>query len=273
MPQEDFGVASLRRQEARADHDLGGGAVQAGPLEGRRSRARQPRARDVEGPIQSLPRSGTLRKGDNPVEGVDFLPEPWTRLRYREPEEEAGLLEAAREPLRSVILIGIHAGLRNQAEALLLAWSDVDLKRGLLTVQAAYAKNGTNRTVPLNSALRDALARLKETAKGSERVFTSPRSGKPLRSIRNAFELVRQKAGIGEDVTPHTLRHTFASRLAMAGVDPRTIQELGGWKTLALVERYSHLSPRHRAEAVERIVKIPQPFSQHPDVAPGAATA
>jgi hypothetical protein len=59
----------------------------------------------------------------------------------------------------------------------------------------------------------------------------------------------------------------------MAGVDLRTIQELGGWKTLALVERYSHLSPQHRADAVERIVKIPQPFSQHPEVAPGAATA
>jgi integrase len=214
-----------------------------------------------------------LYEGENPVEGVDFLPEPRTRLRYLEPEEEAGLLEAAREPLRSVILIGIHAGLRIQAEALLLAWSDVDLKRGLLTVQAAYAKNGTNRTVPLNSVLRAALARLREAAKDGEHVFTSPRSGKPLKSIRNAFELARKKAGLGEEVTPHTLRHTFASRLAMAGVDLRTIQELGGWKTLSLVERYSHLTPRHRADAVERIAKISQPFSQHPDVAPGAATA
>ncbi len=214
-----------------------------------------------------------LYEGENPVDGVDFLPEPKTRLRYLEPEEEAGLLEVAREPLRSVILVGIHAGLRIQAEALSLCWSDIDLKRGLLTVQAAYAKNGTNRTVPLNSVLQGALARLQATAKGGERVFTSPRSGKPLRSIRNAFELAREKAGLGDDVTPHTLRHTFASRLAMAGVDLRTIQELGGWKTLALVERYSHLSPRHRAEAVERIVKIPQPFSQQPDVAPAEATA
>jgi site-specific recombinase XerD len=39
----------------------------------------------------------------------------------------------------------------------------------------------------------------------------------------------------------------------MAGVDLRTIQDLGGWKTLALVQRYSHLSASHRAEAVERI--------------------
>jgi integrase len=44
-------------------------------------------------------------------------------------------------------------------------------------------------------------------------------------------------------VTPHVLRHTFASRLAMAAVDPRTIQELGGWASLEMVERYTHLSP------------------------------
>jgi site-specific recombinase XerD len=48
-------------------------------------------------------------------------------------------------------------------------------------------------------------------------------------------------------------RHTFASRLAMAGVDPRTIQELGGWRSLLMVQRYAHLSPVHQAAAVERI--------------------
>jgi integrase len=212
-------------------------------------------------------------EGENPVEAVKLLPEPKTRLRYLEPEEEAALLAAAKEPLRSIILVGIHAGLRIQAEALSLRWQDVDLKRGLLTIQAAYAKNGTNRTVPLNSVLCAALRALQETAKGGDHVFASRRSGEPLRSIRNAFELARKKARLGKEVTPHTLRHTFASRLAMAGVDLRTIQELGGWKTLALVERYSHLSPHHRAEAVERIAKISQRYSQHLDVAPGSATA
>jgi integrase len=212
-----------------------------------------------------------LCEGENPVDGVTFFKEPRRRLRYLEADEEARLLESAKEPLRTIMQVGIHAGLRTQAEALTLRWPDVDLKRGLLTVQAAYAKNGTSRTVPLNSVLRDAFAKLRERVAGDV-VFVG-RGGKPLRSIRNLFELAREKAGLGDDVTPHTLRHTFASRLAMAGVDLRTIQELGGWKTLALVERYSHLSPQHRAEAVERIVKIPQPISQQPQVAPGAATA
>lgn len=48
-----------------------------------------------------------------------------------------------------------------------------------------------------------------------------------------------------EGFTWHGLRHTFASRLVMAGVDLRTVQELGGWRTLSRVQRYSHLAPAH----------------------------
>ena len=48
-------------------------------------------------------------------------------------------------------------------------------------------------------------------------------------------------------------RHSFASRLAMAGVDPRTVQELGGWRTLGMVQRYAHLAPEHLRAAVERL--------------------
>jgi len=52
----------------------------------------------------------------------------------------------------------------------------------------------------------------------------------------------------------HDLRHTFASRLAMEGVDLLTIKDLGGWKTLSMVQRYAHLSPGHRQNAIERLV-------------------
>jgi hypothetical protein len=58
-------------------------------------------------------------------------------------------------------------------------------------------------------------------------------------------------------VTWHALRHTFASRLMAAGVDLRTVQELGGWKTLSMVQRYAHLSPGHLAAAVEKIIPVP----------------
>ena len=51
-------------------------------------------------------------------------------------------------------------------------------------------------------------------------------------------------------VSWHGLRHTWASRLTMAGVDPRTLQTLGNWRSLSMVERYSHLSPDVRRDAV-----------------------
>jgi integrase len=63
------------------------------------------------------------------------------------------------------------------------------------------------------------------------------------------------------DVTPLALRHTFASRLAMAGVPLRAIQELGGWRSLHIVERYAHLSPEHQADAIERLVDFTTGFT------------
>ena len=69
-------------------------------------------------------------------------------------------------------------------------------------------------------------------------VFAMP-DGSPYRSIRSAFQTDCRRAGL-TGITPHTLRHSFGSRLAMSVADMRTIQEVGGWCTLGMVERYSH---------------------------------
>ena len=83
-----------------------------------------------------------LLEGENSVCTVKFVKEPRQRLRYLEREEEHCLLGAAPKTLRTIILAGIHCGLRLQSEALTLKWSDVDLSRRTLTVQAGYAKSG-----------------------------------------------------------------------------------------------------------------------------------
>jgi site-specific recombinase XerD len=71
-------------------------------------------------------------------------------------------------------------------------------------------------------------------------------------SIRSAFKTVWKHAKLS-NIALHILRHTFATRSAVAGVDMRTIQELGGWKELEMLQRYAHLSPNHKSEAVEKI--------------------
>ena len=63
---------------------------------------------------------------------------------------------------------------------------------------------------------------------------------------------VRRRAITGEGAVQSN-RHTFASLLVMAGVDRRTVQELGGWKTASMVSRYAHLAPAHLSAAVERL--------------------
>ena len=177
--------------------------------------------------------------------------EPLTRLRFLSHEEETALVSASTDPLRIVILIGIHAGLRIKSEPPTLEWGDIDFRRGQITVQAIHAKNGESRTVPTNTVLKEALTRLRERSDGSGRVFVS-RSGQPFRSIRTQFTTACRNAKLA-DVTPHTLRHTFASRLAIAGIGLRTIQELGGWKEIRMVLRYAHLSDQHKVDAVETI--------------------
>jgi len=67
--------------------------------------------------------------------------------------------------------------------------------------------------------------------------------------------LIAWRAGI-VDFRWHDLRHTFASRLTMAGGDLRTVQELMGHQTITMTMRYAHLAPSHLREAVQRISRV-----------------
>lgn len=76
--------------------------------------------------------------------------------------------------------------------------------------------------------------------------------GESLAGQRFWFELAVSKAKI-RGFSWHCLRHTFASRLVMAGVDIRTVQELKGHKSIQVTVRYAHLAPKHTLAAVERL--------------------
>lgn len=88
----------------------------------------------------------------------------------------------------------------------------------------------------------------------SEYVFVN-RDGRPYHRITKAFKNTCRRAGIAP-ATPHAMRHMFASHLMKLGVDPYTIMELGGWKSLEMVMRYSHLSPDHKQRAVNKLAEM-----------------
>jgi integrase len=100
--------------------------------------------------------------------------------------------------------------------------------------------------VPLNHAALRALEALQGQVSSPELVCGG------LNTPRRWFDAVVKVAGL-QSFTWHCLRHTFASRLVMAGVDIRTVQELLGHKTIGMTVRYSHLAPKHTLAAIERL--------------------
>jgi integrase len=181
----------------------------------------------------------------NPVRGVKFLREANTRLRFLSEEEESRLLAACSGELGTLVLTALHTGFR-RGELLSLRWAQVDFATGIVSVEAAYTKNGERRSIPMSQTLGTALQRRRQQHLGDGFVFDELRSGT---QVYDAFQAALREAEV-KDFRFHDLRHTFASRLVMAGVDIRTVQDLLGHKTLAMTLRYSHLSPTHRSRAI-----------------------
>jgi integrase len=197
----------------------------------------------------------------NPVKTVSKFRENNERVTYLTAEEEEAVRSALPPEYRPHFLISIHTGLR-WSEQMSLRWKDVDLLTRFITVPRS--KHGRSRRVPANSAARSVLMDLGSARQRpddpTEPVFAlKPREAKvffpsALRRAAAALKNADVDAPHLDEYTWHGNRHTFASRLAMAGVDPLTIKEVGGWRTLAMVQRYAHLAPGHLHAAVERLV-------------------
>jgi site-specific recombinase XerD len=187
-------------------------------------------------------------------------------LAFMSPVGEEAVLAALPVERRPLVTLAVNTGLRWSEQAR-LRWHDVDLLTGVLTVR--LAKNGHVRRVPINSAARSALldlaAQRVRPADPEEIVSRGayrPVSRDFIRAVAAAQVTLRaagqeSEAARLDGETWHALRHTFASRLVAAGVDLRTVQELGGWKTLSMVQRYAHPSPNHLVAAIEKIVAVP----------------
>jgi len=106
----------------------------------------------------------------------------------------------------------------------------------------------------MNDVLHATLEEVRINSMGTRAVFLN-RNGTPYRSFRTAFERAVRAAEISDCVF-HSLRHTFASRLVMAGVDLPTVKELMGHKDIKMTLRYSHLSSDHKRNAVSQLEKF-----------------
>ncbi len=182
----------------------------------------------------------------NPMRGVKLFRENNARVRYLTEEEEFRLFQSLPERYRPLVEVGLLTGLR-AGNLLGLRWRDVDLEAAVYTIPES--KSGDALRLPMHPRVRDILAGL---PRNGVYVFAEA-DGEPPWDFTHIFAKAVRQANLS-DLHLHDLRHTWASRLAMAGVDLLTIKELGGWKTLAMVQRYAHLSPDHKRQALGRLI-------------------
>jgi len=188
----------------------------------------------------------------NPAKQVRLFNPANARLRYLSMEEASSLLNACDEPLKTIVLIALHTGMR-RGEILKLKWKDIDLVNEIIHIE--NTKNGKRRDIPMTKTLKGALEKLKLNAVSDWVFVRKDDKTKPLCDIRNIFKRALNKCGIS-NFTFHDLRHTAASYMVMRGVDLRTVQDILGHNDLRMTMRYSHLSPLHRKKAVEVLDSI-----------------
>lgn len=174
----------------------------------------------------------------------------WRKERGKAPLPDLKSLEFT-DHLKPMILISINTGIR-QGELFNLTWRQVDFERANLTVHGYGAKSGRTRHIPMNAEALKTLTDWKAQSTGSGLVFPN-KNGSPFDNVGNSWTKLLLDASI-ENFRWHDLRHHFASRLVMAGVDLNTVRELLGHSDIKMTLRYAHLAPEHKAAAVAKLI-------------------
>lgn len=191
----------------------------------------------------------------------------WCRERGR-PERPLWPAENFTDHLMPMVLVALNTGLR-RGELLGLTWEHVNLEAKLLTVAAGTAKSRKARHVPLNAEAVDVLTRWKKQSTGTGLVFPAPGGGR-MTHINTSWEGLIEDAEL-IDFRFHDLRHDFASKLVMRGVDLNTVRELLGHADLQMTLRYAHLAPARLASAVAMLDEKPEPPAQKRATTKGGA--
>jgi integrase/recombinase XerD len=182
----------------------------------------------------------------------DFLPYPKDRRRLPtvlSREEVSRLINAAGNLFRRTLLMTLYGTGMRRAELAHLKVSDIDSQRMIIRVVAG--KGGKDRDLPLSPALLETLREYWQWRKPKLYMFPTRARGRRLdqpisdKTVWIACSEAARQAGIKKRITPHTLRHSWATHLLEAGTDLRTIQVLLGHGDLETTAQYLHLSQRH----------------------------
>lgn len=186
------------------------------------------------------------------------------RVRWLEPAEAQRLIEECPEPLKSTVEFALATGLR-RSNIVDLKWQQINMQRKVAWIYPEDSKSGRAIGVSLNEMACSVLRR--QIGRHQVWVFVHTQAVKrndgtatpPVRKMRvdsnTAWRAALVRAGI-EDFRFHDLRHTWASWLIQAGVPLSALQEMGGWESIEMVQRYAHLAPNHLTEHARHIDAI-----------------
>lgn len=150
------------------------------------------------------------------------------------------MLNTARNNKHKTIILALYdLGLRRE-ELLNIKWSDIDSKSEIKTVKICQGKGKRDRIIPLTERLQHQLSLLWKENKSLGYVLNNEGKRYSATSVYNVVKYCSKS--INKNVTPHTLRHTFATHLLNNGTDLRIIQALLGHEKSTTTEIYTHVS-------------------------------
>jgi len=201
-----------------------------------------------------------MYQGQNPVKGVKIPSVQNQRERFLSYEEADTLLNkllGTSIQLYTIALISLQTGMR-AGEIFTLRGQDLDFQNDLINV--SDPKNKAARKIFMTGKVKEMLLQfVPEVPK--DYIFKNKKGGRITeipKSFRRAVDELKFNEGIDDPrqrITFHSLRHTFASWLALQGEQIQVIQELLGHRTLAMTTRYSHLMPDQKRRATLNLEK------------------
>jgi integrase len=192
-------------------------------------------------------------KVPNPVKHVTFFQEVG-RTRIISPEEERAYLAKTSQPLRDIARIMLDTGMRPE-EVFRIEKTNLDFVQRTILNPVGKTRAARRMLTMTN----DVWSILKGRSASSKGMFVFPSPDKPARpigSVRKAHDAAVRRANIAPAFRLYDLRHTYASRAVMAGVDLPTLAALLGHTSVQMTMRYVHPAEEHKREATAKIEKF-----------------
>lgn len=131
----------------------------------------------------------------------------------------------------------------------------VNLSESSLILSDGITKNSSSRFIPLNDEASGIIQQLYQKSEVKTGLVFPSKNNLPFNNIKRSWSAVLKKANISQ-FRWHDLRHHFASKLVMAGIDLNTVRELLGHSDIKMTLRYAHLAPEHKINAVRKIAWV-----------------